>query len=97
MFEQLLSRLAIASDSAEIDRVLQVLSDLDHTVLVDKAVDFVAETKVLPAVEPVDGIRVDLIFSNSTYERQAIERSKSVDIGERRSNSQPRKISSSIR
>jgi hypothetical protein len=36
---------------------------------------------VLPAIDIKSGIRVDFIFSFSTYERQAIERAKKVKLG----------------
>jgi hypothetical protein len=44
---------------------------------------FVRETFVLPAAEPETGIRVDLIFSTTPYEAQAIERALMVDVGSR--------------
>jgi hypothetical protein len=44
---------------------------------------FARETFVLPAADPVTGIRVDLIFSTTPYEAQAIERAILVDVGSR--------------
>jgi predicted nucleotidyltransferase len=41
----------------------------------------VARTLVLPCSEPSSGIRIDLIFSLSPYERQAIARARTVDVG----------------
>ena len=41
---------------------------------------FVAETFVLPARHPATAIRVDLIFSSTAYERQAIARALPVNI-----------------
>lgn len=40
--------------------------------------DFASETKVLPAEEPTLKIRVDFIFSFTSYERQAIESAREV-------------------
>lgn len=51
-------------------------------VLVDSPADFVTRTLVLPCLEPRSGIRVDLIFSFSPYERQAIERARVVMVGD---------------
>jgi hypothetical protein len=44
---------------------------------------FARETFVLPAADPATGGRVDLIFSTTPYEAQAIERAVLVDIGSR--------------
>jgi hypothetical protein len=45
---------------------------------------FARDTMVLPVIDSKSGIRVDFIFSNSTYERQAIERSRVVSLGRAR-------------
>lgn len=45
---------------------------------IDDADSFVKETMVLPTSEPKSGIRVDLIFSFSPFERAAISRAKEV-------------------
>ncbi len=50
-------------------------------ILVESPAQFVAETLVLPCLEENSGIRVDLIFSLSPYERQAIQRSRQVTVG----------------
>jgi predicted nucleotidyltransferase len=42
---------------------------------------FVKDTMVLPVIEEKTGIRVDFIFSFSPYEKQAIERARSVRFG----------------
>jgi len=43
--------------------------------------EFVRETMVLPALEERTGIRVDFVFSLTGYERQAIRRSRAVELG----------------
>lgn len=50
-------------------------------VLVEKPEEFVQRTLVLPLDDPPSGIRIDLIFSYSAYERQALERAHQVSIG----------------
>lgn len=45
---------------------------------------FVRETFVLPAMDHDTGIRVDLIFSTTPYEAQAIDRAVPVEIGTER-------------
>jgi len=50
-------------------------------VLVEAPAEFVGKTMVLPCLEPVSGIRIDLIFSFSLYEQQALKRARRVPIG----------------
>jgi hypothetical protein len=44
---------------------------------------FARETFVLPAADPETGLRLDLIFSTTPYETQAIARAVLVDVGSR--------------
>ena len=50
-------------------------------ILVKRDKEFVERNKVLPTLDKRSGIRVDFIFSFSSYERQAIERGKDVKLG----------------
>lgn len=50
-------------------------------VLVEAPAEFVGKTMVLPCLEPVSGIRIDLIFSFSPYELQALKRARRVPLG----------------
>lgn len=50
--------------------------------LAKKIEDFVKDTMVFPSIDDQTGIRVDFIFSHSPYERQAIERARSVYFGQ---------------
>jgi hypothetical protein len=50
-------------------------------VLVEAPEEFVGKTMVLPCLEPVSGIRIDLIFSFSPYEQQALKRARRVPLG----------------
>lgn len=43
--------------------------------------EFVNKTMVLPAIDEKSGVRVDFIFSNSNYEKKAIERAKKIFLG----------------
>ncbi|HLF13794.1 MAG TPA: nucleotidyl transferase AbiEii/AbiGii toxin family protein [Bacteroidota bacterium] len=70
----------------DIDKLEDVLRSLDGSGLDVAASDierFTFETHVLPLVEKASGIRVDLIFSFSEYEREALRRAISVPLGER--------------
>jgi predicted nucleotidyltransferase len=50
-------------------------------VLVESPEQFVQQTLVLPVQDSGSGIRIDLIFSYSPYERQAMERVRRVKLG----------------
>lgn len=56
-------------------------SELNLTLLVNDVEDFVKKTMVLPLQDASTGVRIDFIFSHSQYERQAIQRAKSVKFG----------------
>ncbi|HUF69336.1 MAG TPA: nucleotidyl transferase AbiEii/AbiGii toxin family protein [Longimicrobiales bacterium] len=50
------------------------------TPLPEDVTAFVRDTFVLPTADPQTGIRVDLIFSTTPYEAQAIERSVFIEV-----------------
>ncbi|MGH9796495.1 MAG: nucleotidyl transferase AbiEii/AbiGii toxin family protein [Candidatus Acidiferrales bacterium] len=60
--------------------ILEWARETGWQVLVQEPQQFVAQTLVLPCQEPQSGIRVDLIFSLTPYERQAIERATTIQI-----------------
>jgi len=62
----------------ELKTALKVIEDLGLKLIPDDPEDFVKKTFVLPAKDMITGIRVDLIFSFTPYEKQAIERAKPV-------------------
>ena len=49
--------------------------------MVERPENFVRKTHVLPTKDPRSGFRVDFIFSNTPYERQAIARASRVRLG----------------
>jgi len=61
--------------------LLSLCEDLDLTPLPGDTEAFVRETFVLPVMDEATGIRVDLIFSNTSYEATAIGRALRVRIG----------------
>jgi hypothetical protein len=68
-----------------VDRVSDIIAALQRlglTVLVDDAGAFARETMVLPVADEAVGIRIDFIFSYSSYERQAIGRGRMVRLGD---------------
>lgn len=62
----------------KLSAILDLAREAGWKVLAGSPADFVAKTLVLPCLDPASGIRIDLIFSFSTYERQAVERARSV-------------------
>ena len=61
--------------------VLEIITELGWSALVDSPEKFVTDTMVLPCMEPNTGIRIEFIFSTSSYEKQAFKRVKHVLIG----------------
>ncbi|MBN1533452.1 MAG: nucleotidyltransferase [Spirochaetes bacterium] len=70
--------ITLGVEPGSLDSVLNVVKKSKLQVLVDDCAAFVAKTMVLPAVDNSSGIRVDLIFSTTGYERQAIARAKRI-------------------
>lgn len=55
-------------------KALQIAEDLRLEVLVEQPEAFLRQTFVLPVRDVQSGIRLDLVFSLSDFERQALER-----------------------
>jgi len=66
----------------DIGKIKDVIRILDLTPLVESIDNFVKQTFVLPTQDKNTGIRIDFIFSYSTYEKKAIEKAKSIKIGD---------------
>ncbi len=60
--------------------VLAACAALSLQVLPEDAADFVRDTFVLPVSDEATGIRVDLIFSSTAYEAEAIARAVLIEI-----------------
>jgi predicted nucleotidyltransferase len=65
---------------ARLATVLEACRAIDLEPLPADVEDFVRDTFVLPAGDPESGIRVDLIFSTTPFESQAIERAVPIDV-----------------
>ena len=65
----------------EFEKVKRINEKLKLKILVEDAETFVKKTMVLPSLDEKSGIRIDFIFSFSSYESQAIERAKNVRFG----------------
>jgi len=73
--------LTLGLGSEGLARVLAVCGACGLKPLSADPAGFVRETMVLPALEERSGIRVDFVFSVTDYERQAINRSRPVELG----------------
>lgn len=70
--------ITLGVDIDQLARVLDVFSPSQFTPLVKDIEPFVKETRVLPLEHRQSHIRVDLIFSFSPYEQQAIARARQI-------------------
>jgi len=61
--------------------ILDLVKAQGWQVLVQEPEDFVRRTMVLPCSDSETRLRIDLMFSHSEYERQALERVRRVPIG----------------
>ena len=64
----------------KIKELLKIIKELSLRPIPENIEPFVKETMVLPVIEETTGIRVDFIFSFTPYEREAIERGKTVTL-----------------
>jgi len=70
--------ITLGVDTDKFLLVKKVCKKLRLKLLPKKPENFVRDTKVLPTEEPILEIRVDFIFSFTTYEKQAMENIKKV-------------------
>lgn len=72
--------ITLGVDTDKFALINKVCVESGLKILPEDPVDFVMDTKVLPAEEPESRIRVDFIFSFTEYESQAIKRAKEIQI-----------------
>jgi predicted nucleotidyltransferase len=63
-----------------VDKIIEILKEISLEVIPQDIHQFVSRTMVLPLIHPGSGIRVDIIFSFSTYEQEAIQRANLIKI-----------------
>ncbi|MCK4328365.1 nucleotidyl transferase AbiEii/AbiGii toxin family protein [candidate division WOR-3 bacterium] len=66
----------------KLPELLDVIEYIGATPIPEDIETFVRETYVLPARDTISDIRMDFIFSSTTYERQAIKRANKIKIKE---------------
>lgn len=65
----------------EIAQVLKIIKSLKLRTITKQPLVFARRTMILPVQDKITGIRIDFIFSFSTYERQAIKNANTMKIG----------------
>lgn len=73
--------VALGVSLERLPEVLQVAQEIGLEPLVQDPEAFVRQTMVLPCADPSTEIRVDFILSFSPYERQALQRVRTVPLG----------------
>jgi len=74
--------ITLGVDVDEFDRVIAAMQPTGFEPLTVDAREFALKTKVLPLMDRQSGIRIDLIFSFSLYEQEAISRARTVRIAD---------------
>lgn len=72
--------ITVDAGPEKLDLALEIARNLNLKILVDNPLDFVRRTMVLPMFDKKTGFRVDLIFSYSPYEKEALKRVNKVKI-----------------
>jgi predicted nucleotidyltransferase len=72
--------IALGVGVEDAESIIELALGLNLMPLPAEVKDFVRETSVLPTIDEASGIRVDFIFSQSSYEREAIGRARLVEI-----------------
>ena len=73
--------LTLGVGPERLSEILEWVTGNGWQVLVEAPAEFVGKTMVLPCLDPESGIRMDLIFSFSAYEQQALKRARRVPLG----------------
>jgi len=72
--------ITLGVNTEYVDELLKVIRELSLKPIPENIKLFVQQTMVLPALEETTGIRVDFIFSFTTYEIEAIKRARKITI-----------------
>ena len=72
--------ITLGVDIDQLGDIQSISKSLKFAQLVRNVPKFVRDTNVYPVKDKVSGIRIDFIFSNSIYEKQAIKRAKKIKL-----------------
>jgi len=64
----------------EIDKILKIIKEIDLIPIPEDIKSFAAKTFVAPVRDENSGIRIDFIFSQTSYEKEALKRINTVKI-----------------
>jgi predicted nucleotidyltransferase len=73
--------ITLGAGPEQLPTLLEAAQEQGWRVLADSPQEFVARTRVLPCLDPASNLRIDMIFSFTPFERQAIERARTVRVG----------------
>jgi predicted nucleotidyltransferase len=74
--------IILGTDIDRFKHILEIVKKMKLKILPKNPYDFVKETMVLPLLDEKTGIRIDLIFSFSEYEKEALKRVNRVKISD---------------
>ena len=72
--------ITIGLNIDRVDEIVKIMEEISIKPLPKDFHQFVKQTMVLPSIEPGSGIRIDMIFSFSQFEQNAIKRANIVKI-----------------
>lgn len=73
--------VTLGVDVDRLDDVRALVAESGWRSLIEPPEEFVSRTMVLPCIDPATELRIDIVFSRTEYERQAIERAVPKKIG----------------
>ncbi|TAL67336.1 MAG: hypothetical protein EPN82_15295 [Bacteroidetes bacterium] len=71
--------ISIGINPDRLNELLKVIDEIKLKILTDNPIKFVMEKMILPTIDE-SGFRVDLILSQTQYEKDAIQRASVVDV-----------------
>jgi len=72
--------IVIGLNIDRVDEIVEIMREISMNPLPDDFRQFVKQTMVLPLIETKSGIRVDIIFSFSQFEQDALKRANIITI-----------------
>ena len=73
--------VTLGASPDRLDDAIAACRAAELTPLPSDVAGFVRDTFVLPAADRATGVRVDLVFSSTTYEAEAIRRAVRIEVG----------------
>ena len=72
--------LTVGISNKHLDKMIQIAEQLKLKIIPKEIYSFVSDTMVLPVLDEKTGIRIDIVFSFTPYETQAIRRAKKINL-----------------